>query len=85
MRAPRTRYEDPWIQPTDRRTPGHDRGPAILILGSCGGDVFVADEILICADTLGNEEAVRAWLGQHGIHVTASDEEKPSTAGRDQR
>jgi hypothetical protein len=42
---------------------------AILILGTCRRGVFVAGEVLICADTLGAEEAICAWLAAHAIHV----------------
>lgn len=70
---------------TDGRTEECDRRPSVLIRGFCRDDAFVATEVLICADTLGSEEAVRGWLGKHGIYVTASDEERPSTDGRDQR
>ena len=41
----------------------------MLIMGACRGHVFVATEVLISADTLGDEEAIRAWLAQHDIHV----------------
>jgi hypothetical protein len=41
----------------------------VLIMGACRGDVFVATEVLISADTLGDEEAIRAWLAQHDILV----------------
>jgi hypothetical protein len=73
MTAKRTRKNDLTLQITDHRTPGHDGRPAILILGSCRGDAFVASEVLICADTLGAEEAMSAWLATHEIHVTSSD------------
>jgi hypothetical protein len=38
-------------------------------MGACRGDVFVATEVLISVDTLGDEEAIRAWLAQHDILV----------------
>jgi hypothetical protein len=38
-------------------------------MGARRGDVFVATEVLISADTLGDEEAIRAWLAQHDVHV----------------
>jgi hypothetical protein len=43
----------------------------VLIIGTRSGDVFVATEVLISADSLGDEEAIRAWLAQHHIRVTA--------------
>jgi hypothetical protein len=73
MTAERTRKNDLTLQITDHRTPGHDGKPAILILGSCRGDAFVASEVLICADALGAAEAMSAWLATHEIHVTSSD------------
>jgi hypothetical protein len=41
-----------------------------LISGSVRRGVFVATDVFIAADTLGGEEAIRAWLAQHAIHVT---------------
>jgi hypothetical protein len=38
-------------------------------MGSRRANIFVAIEVLICADRLGDEEAIRAWLAQHEIHV----------------
>jgi hypothetical protein len=40
----------------------------VLIIGTCRGDV-VATEVLISADTLADEAAIRAWLAQHDIYV----------------
>ena len=71
MTAPRARYKDQDIRPTDCRTEGRDDRSAILILGSCCGGAFVAGEVLICADTLSTEEAIRAWLAGHEVHVTS--------------
>jgi hypothetical protein len=41
----------------------------VLIIGTRRRDVFVATEVLMSAETLGDEEAIRAWLAQHGINV----------------
>ena len=41
-------------------------------MGSRRADVFVATDVLISADTLGDEEAIRAWLAQQDIHVAPS-------------
>jgi hypothetical protein len=38
-------------------------------MGTRRGDVFVATEVLISADTLRDEAAIRAWLAEHGISV----------------
>ena len=64
------RRDNPNFQRPARSTSRADQRPGVLIVGSCRGEVFVADELLIYADTLGGEEAVRAWLAQHGIHMT---------------
>jgi hypothetical protein len=42
----------------------------------------MADEILIHADTLSGEDAVRAWLARLGIHMTAPHSQTPSTGKR---
>jgi hypothetical protein len=44
-------------------------GLGVLIIGARRGNAFVATEVLISADSLGEEEAIRAWLQQHDIHV----------------
>ncbi len=74
----RTRQEDPTRQVPDRRTERPDPGPAILIVGARRGEAFVPAEVLICADTLEAEEAVRRWLAEHAIHVTASNAADPA-------
>jgi hypothetical protein len=43
----------------------------MIITGSCSGRGFVAAEVLICADSLSAEAAIRAWLEAHGIRVAA--------------
>jgi hypothetical protein len=60
------------------RRDGH---PSVLILGCQQDDVFVATRVLICATTLGGEEAIRVWLGQHGIRVAPQPDDTTS-AGR---
>jgi hypothetical protein len=74
-----SQHDKPELQITTRRTPPQDRGTGILIIGSCPGDTFVATEVLIHADTIGAEEAIRTWLGEHDIHVTMSNGETAST------
>jgi hypothetical protein len=69
MKIPRPGPGEPEFPNTDGRVDGPESRPAVLILGTCRGGVFVAGEVLICADTLGAEEAVRAWLAAHAIHV----------------
>jgi hypothetical protein len=41
----------------------------VIIRGSCWDSRFVPAEILICADALSAEAAIRAWLEAHGIRV----------------
>ncbi len=48
-------------------------------MGSRKVDVFVATEVLISADTLGDEVAIRAWLAQHEIHVAPACRSAAST------
>jgi hypothetical protein len=70
MTAPRTQREHPKLPTPDRGGRHHDGGPAILIVGSCRGGAFVPSEVLICADTLSDEERMHSWLAGHEIHVT---------------
>ena len=64
-----TRQEDSKRQFTERRTERADLEPAILIIGSYRTDAFAPAEVLICADTLSAEKAIRAWLEAHGIRA----------------
>jgi hypothetical protein len=48
-------------------------------VGCCHNDAFVPAEILICADTLGAETAIRAWLAERNVRVTSSTPESVST------
>jgi hypothetical protein len=41
----------------------------VIITGSCVDSTFEAVKILILADTLGDERAIRSWLDAHGIRV----------------
>jgi hypothetical protein len=66
----RTQQDDPMGQLTDGRTQRPESGPAILIVGACRGEAFVPAEVLICADTLEAQSALRRWLREHAIHVT---------------
>jgi len=43
--------------------------PGVIITGSCSHSAFVAAKVLICADTLSAEVAIRAWLEAHGIRM----------------
>ena len=64
-----TRQEDSKRQFIEHRTERADLEPAILIIGSCRADAFAPAEVLICADTLSAEMAIRAWLEAHGIRA----------------
>jgi hypothetical protein len=46
---------------------------AILIVGAWRGAAFVPSEVLISAETLEAEQAVRRWLAEYAINVTASN------------
>ena len=70
-----TQQEEPKRQFTKRRTERLDLEPAIVIIGSCRGDAFAPAEVLICADTLEVEEAVRLWLAEHKILLASSSDE----------
>jgi hypothetical protein len=67
------------LQTPTRRTPQPGQGSSLLIIGSCQGDVFIATEVLICAERLGDEDAMRAWLAQHDIHVMHPSSKTAST------
>jgi hypothetical protein len=69
MAAMGTRPDTPVLQhPILRPSPDGQRS-GVFIIGARRGNVFVATEVLMSADTLGDEEAIRAWLQQHDIHV----------------
>jgi hypothetical protein len=59
----------PSPQAPDLRIPPDGQRSGVLILGARRGDVFVATEVLISADSLSDEEAIRTWLAQHDIPV----------------
>jgi len=64
------RQDTPSLRGTTLWTPPDSQRSGVLIMGVRRGDVFAATEVLISADTLGDEEAIRTWLAQHDIHVT---------------
>jgi hypothetical protein len=82
MRARRTHPGEPILSILGRGTHRPGDGASILILGSCQGDGFVADEVLIEAETLEVEAAICGWLRERGIHVTTAHGEALSTDGR---
>ena len=69
MAAMDARPDHPSLQAPDLRIPHDGQRSGVLIMGARLGDVFVATEVLISADSLSDEEAIRAWLAQHDISV----------------
>ena len=63
------RPDHPSLPASDLRIPRDDQRSGVLIMGARRGDVFVATEVLISADTLGDETVIRAWLAEHDIHI----------------
>jgi hypothetical protein len=62
MDAPDTRQESPILPHALLSKPRGDQRCGVLIVGFARRDVFVATEVFISADTLGDEAATRAWL-----------------------
>jgi hypothetical protein len=73
-----TRQERPALRGATRGGPRDDQRCGVLISGSVRRGVFVATDVFIAADTLGGEEAIRAWLAQHEIRVVLSPTSVPS-------
>jgi len=69
MAARGARQDSPSLQATNFSSSRDGQRSGVLIMGARRGDVFVATQVLISADTLGDEAAIRAWLAQHDIHV----------------
>ncbi len=81
MDGPDTRQATP-IGPHARRSRPHgDQRCGVLVVGFARRDVFVPTEACISADTLRDEDAIRAWLAQHDIRVVVA----PINAGAPQR
>jgi hypothetical protein len=57
------------LRGTPLGAPPDGQPSGVLIKGIRLGAVFVPTEVLISADTLGDEDAIRAWLAEHDIHV----------------
>jgi hypothetical protein len=51
------------------KIPNRHQQPGVIITGACSDSTFVAAKVLICADSLSAEVAIRAWLEAHGIRV----------------
>ena len=65
----RAQQDTPSFRGTTPRTPRDSLRCGVLIMGFRRATIFAATEVVISADTLGDEEAIRAWLAQHSIHV----------------
>jgi hypothetical protein len=65
----RAQQDTPSFRATTPRTPRDSLRCGVLIMGFRRATIFAATEVVISADTLGDEEAIRAWLAQHDIHV----------------
>jgi hypothetical protein len=74
-----TRQESPALRGATRGGPRDDQRCGVLISGSVRRGVFVATDVFIAADTLSDEEAIRAWLAQLAIHVTPRGSHTAST------
>jgi hypothetical protein len=54
-------------------TPPEGRRSGVLIIGVRRDAIFVPTEVLISADALGDEQAIRAWLATDDIQVAPSN------------
>ena len=79
MTAIGARQDNPSLRGITLWAPRDGQRCGVLIIGSRRADVFVATEVLISADTLGDEEAIRAWLAQHDVHVMHPSSKTAST------
>jgi hypothetical protein len=73
------RQDNPSLQATTLWPLRDGQRSGVLIMGARRGDVFVATQILISAETLGDEAAMRAWLAQHDILVVPACRSTAST------
>jgi hypothetical protein len=73
------RQDNPRLQAPDLWPPCDGQQPGVLIIGTRRGEVFVATQVLISVDTLGDEVAIRAWLAKHDIHVAPACRSEAST------
>jgi hypothetical protein len=75
----RAQQDSPSLRDTTPRIPHDNLRCGVLIMGFRLANIFAATEVFISADTLGDEEAIRAWLAQHDIHVTPQCSHTAST------
>jgi hypothetical protein len=65
------RPDDPNLREADSLSAAGSNPSGVLIMGARRGAIFVPTQILILADCLGDQEAIRGWLAEHGIRVAA--------------
>jgi hypothetical protein len=65
----RAQQDNPSLRGTTPRTSRDSLRCGVLIMGFRRANIFAATEVFISADTLGDEEAIGAWLAQHDIHL----------------
>jgi hypothetical protein len=75
----RAQQDGPSLRGTTPRIPRDSLRCGVLIMGFRCAHIFAATEVFISADTLGDEEAIRAWLAQHDIHVMHTSSRIAST------
>jgi hypothetical protein len=63
------RPDDPSPRKTDSLSAAGGDPSGVLIMGARRGAIFVPTQILILADSVGDQEAIRGWLAAHRIHV----------------
>jgi hypothetical protein len=69
MDVPDTRQATPIAPHALLSRPHGDQRCGVLVVGFARRDVFVPTEVCISADTLRDEDAIRAWLARHDIRV----------------
>lgn len=84
MDMPDTSQADPIGPHALLPRPHGDQRCGVLVVGFARPDVFVPTEVFISADTLRDEDAIRAWLAQHDIRFvdTPTDPGSPQSASR---
>jgi hypothetical protein len=80
MHVPDTRQANPIGPHALLSRPHGDQRCGVLVVGFARRDVFVPTEVCISADTLCDEDAIRAWLAQHDIRFVVA----PINAGAPQ-
>jgi hypothetical protein len=68
MEMIRAQQDSPSLRSSTPRTPRDRPRCGVLIMGFRRAHIFAATELFISAHTLGDEEAILAWLAQHDIY-----------------